>query len=252
MPENDATPPAGDDLDTLPGDDTPPSVERPEWLPEKFWTGEGPNVENLAKSYAELERQRGVSPEQLKEQWQAERLSARPEAADKYELPDIDVLDKDAMAASPIVGMFRTIAYDNGLSQDQFTAAIADYAKGEVERMDAIFREEMGKLGENATARAEAVGLWAKKTFGEGDKFDAIASVTTTAAGVEAMETIMAAMREAGLDLDSSGGTPPKDDEDTEEVIRDLMQQRGYWDPKNPDAALRARVDAFYRRKYSK
>lgn len=35
-------------------DDTP--LERPDYYPEKFWDEDGPDVEKLAKSYAELEK----------------------------------------------------------------------------------------------------------------------------------------------------------------------------------------------------
>lgn len=42
------------------GGDTPPlpesTSERPDWLPEKFWTEKGPDVERLAKSYHGLEQ----------------------------------------------------------------------------------------------------------------------------------------------------------------------------------------------------
>ena len=35
-------------------DDEP--LERPDYYPEKFWDEDGPDVEKLAKSYAELEK----------------------------------------------------------------------------------------------------------------------------------------------------------------------------------------------------
>lgn len=51
-------------------DDSPAKAERPDWLPEKFWDAEkgAPMVDALAKSYAELEKQRGKPEEQAKEE----------------------------------------------------------------------------------------------------------------------------------------------------------------------------------------
>lgn len=235
-------PPAGDP----PANEAP---ERPEWLPEKFWSPEGPSVEKLAKSYVELERLRGKSLDDLKAEWEGERLSVRPADAAGYALPDIEVLDASELAASPIVAAFREIAFNAGMSQDQFNEGLAAYAKAEVERLDARFQQEMAALGENAKVRTEAVGLWARKTFGDGPKLAAIEQVCTTAAGIEAMELVMAALRDNGGEVPSD---EPGDAGDTDDSIRQLMQQPAYWDGKRRDPAVVKRVEDFFAKKYSK
>lgn len=225
-------------------------IERPEWLPEKFWTPEGPSVENLAKSYTELEKMRGKSADDLKAEWEAERRSGLPEAPDQYALPENDALDPDALAASPVVSVFREIAHKAGIGQEQFAEAINAYAEAEVVRAQEQHARELAALGENGKARAEAVGLWARKTFGEGAKFDAVAQVCTTAAGVEAIEQIMGALRDGGGDTSAFEGMQTSGD--TEADIRALMNSRAYYDPKQRDPAVVARVEAFYQKQYGK
>ena len=48
-----------------PKDEAPAKAERPEWLPEKFWDAESgsPRMEEMAKSYAELEKARADAGE---------------------------------------------------------------------------------------------------------------------------------------------------------------------------------------------
>jgi hypothetical protein len=245
------TPPESSESEQPPAADgnTPP--ERPEWLPEKFWTPEGPSVENLAKSYSELEKMRGASIDQLKEQWATERLAERPETPDAYTLPEHEALDMEQMAASPIVSVFRKVAHEAGLPETAFQAAVSEYAEAEVARMQDAADAEMKALGENAKARTEAVSLWAQQRFG-GDpaKFAAIAQVCTTAAGVEAIEQLM---KDAGAPpMTGDAGTPGGNQAEEEAEIRKLMNSPEYYDTKRRDPKVVARVEAFYARKYGK
>lgn len=228
------------------GEEQQQAADRPEWLPEKFWDAESkaPNLENLAKSYAKLESVRG-DPDKLKEEWEQERLAARPEAPDKYALPEHEAFDPEALAASPIVQLARQFAFENGANQEQFEGLINAYAESELKALDARYTEEMAKLGDNAKDRAKAVGLWAKGTFGESE-YAAIEQITTTAAGVEAMEKVMNMLKNAGVEFtladDEAGGNTG----DTIDDIRALMAQREYWDSKKRDPAVVKRVEDFF------
>lgn len=241
-------PPAGDPPAGDPPAGDPPSNQRPEWLPEKFWGEEGPNVEALAKSYATLERTR-ANPDELKAQWEQERLAGRPESPDKYELPDDEVFDPEALASSPVVDLWRKAAHEAGIGQDKFKEVLGEYAKGELERIEARRTEELTRLGENAKARTEAVGLWASKLFGEGEKFEAVAQICTTAAGVEAIEQLMGMTRDAmpsGDDFEGPAGEP------TLEEIRQKMDTPQYWDPQRRDPKVVAEVEAFFKKRAGK
>lgn len=226
-------------------------AERPDWLPEKFWDAEAkaPSVENLAKSYSKLEQLRG-DPDKLKEEWEAERLAARPEAPDKYALPEHEALDAEALAASPVVQLARQFAFENGANQEQFEGLITQYAEHELEQMNQRFEAEMKALGDNAKARAEAVGLWAKKAFDE-NEYAAIEQITTTAAGVEAMEKVMDMLKKAGVEFEG-GDEPAGNDGDTIDTIRTLMASREYWDSKKRDPAVVKRVEDFFKKNAGK
>lgn len=235
--------------ESQPQDDQAPidgAPERPEWLPEKFWTPEGPNVENLAKSYGELETMRGNMKAKVREEWEAERLAARPETPDQYALPEGDVFDAEALAASPVVGWWREFAHAQGLGNEEFQAGINAYAQAELARLDASFQAEMAALGENGKQRAESVGLWAAKTFGEGPKLDAIRQVCTTAAGVEAIEDLMRAQGADPTAFEGASSQP----QDSEDDIKKLMESPAYWDGKRRDPAVVKRVEAFFAKKY--
>lgn len=230
------------------GGGAPAEPARPDWLPEKFWNAEAkaPNIENLAKSYAELEKGRG-NVEELKAKWEEERLAARPEAPDAYTLPDHEALDAEAMAASPIVNLWRKAAHEAGLGQEQFQAVLTEYAEAEVARMEAERQAELAKLGENAAARTEAVALWAQKVLGQTPEFDALARMASDAAGVQALEKLMDLMK----DIDTGAGDDPvKEPEVTEADIRALMNTPAYYHPQKRDPAVVAKVEAFFKKTY--
>lgn len=225
-------------------------VARPDWLPEKFWNAEAkaPNVENLAKSYAELERMREVKADELKQQWEQERLAGRPEAPDKYELPEIEAFDAETFASSPIVALWRQAAHEAGLGQEQFAKVIEDYAKVESEKIEQAKAAEIAKLGENATARLSAVSNWLNASF-KGEELDAIRRMATDAAGVQALERLM------GMgNLPSDNGTEPVGTQptETEADIRKLMNTPEYYDPHRRDPAIVRRVEQFFQRTYGK
>lgn len=242
-----AEPPPGETPPPAGGDTPPPAVERPDWLPEKFWDGEAkaPRVDALAKSYAELEKTR-VDPAKLKEAWEAERIAGRPEAPDAYKLPEDERFDAEALAASPVVGLWRKAAHEAGLPQDAFEKVLTEYADAEIARMEQQTAAELAALGENGKARTEAVGLWARRVFGETPKLDAIAQVTTTAAGVEAVEHLMKLLNDAGVDPGEF--EPDNRGQETLADIRKLMDSREYWDPSKRDPAVVKRVEDFFAR----
>lgn len=225
---------------------TPP--ERPDYIPEKFWDAEAgaPNIENLAKSYIKLESTRG-DPDKLREEWEGERLKARPESADKYELPEHDALDAEQLAASPVVSLFREIAFEQGMDNEAFQKTISNYADSQIAQIEARLDEEKKALGENADVRLEAVTLWAEKNFKE-DELSAIQQVATTAAGVRALEKLMGKGREGGPSLDE--GEPLSGDDMTEEQARSLMQDPRYWDNKRRDPEIVKKVQDFFQKKY--
>lgn len=221
------------------GEQAAPATERPTWLPEKFKT-----PEDLARSYGELEKTFGRKEEEFRAKWEQERLASRPEKPDAYKLPELPGVADD----QPLTQWWRNFAHESGLSQEQFEKAVAAYT----ETIQATMpnpEQELAKLGDNAGPRTEAVGLWASKTF-DAEELDAIRRACTTAAGVRAMEKLMASAQ--GMPPSErvfEQGGPPEDDEAT---IKSLMMDRRYWSPADRDPAVVRRVEAFYERQASR
>ena len=107
-------------------DVTSQTEERPEWLPEKYKTGE-----DLAKAYSELSSKLGSKEEDIRnsllEELQQEAFSNRPESAGDYELPDI--IDAEASVDNELLKWWSEHAFENGFSQEEFQQGIEMYAQ---------------------------------------------------------------------------------------------------------------------------
>lgn len=222
-------------------------AERPEWLPEKFWVEGQPAYDKLAQSYVELDKMRGNMKETLTQELEQQRLAARPENPDAYALPQDERLDEELMASSPVVQWWRQFAHEQGYNQEQFEAAIKTYAEVQISQIEDGYKQEMAKLGENATARVEAVQLWAGNFFDE-NELEAISAACTTASGIAAMEKIMEKMK-------GSGTVDPavfeKKPEVTRADIEKMMQDRRYWHPADRDPAFVRQVEEFFSKSFT-
>lgn len=239
--------PAAQGEGTEPPAQAPDAPQRPEYLPEKFWDaakGE-PRWEDLAKSYGELERKVGKA--KTPEEYEAERLAGRPESADAYEPPEIpDHFDKDDVMNHPMMGWFRNVAHQAGLTQEQFQQSVNDYL-GEIAPVSVKAREaEIAKLGDNATARIEHVSGWVGSKFDEKEAGQ-LAQIATSAEGVMFIEKLMSMVEGTPLeDVRASAGDAGSGD--TEETIRQLMASPQYYSPADRDSAVMARVERYFQR----
>jgi hypothetical protein len=207
--------------------------ERPEWLPEKYKSGE-----DLAKAYKELESKLGTREEEFRdkfiEELNAEAYKDRPESAGDYQLPDF--VDEGEAVDSDLVKWWAELAYENGFSQDEFSKGIEmviNSMNADVPDVEA----EMGKLGDNANARLEAAALFSNKFFPE-EHMASIERLTETADGVMALEFIMDQVKGASVNGES---TPV--DQITEESLRSMMQDERYWNPARRDMDYVKQVD---------
>lgn len=220
--------------------------ERPEWLPEKFWVDDAPSYENLAKSYSELEKMRGNMKEAVAQEFEAQRIAQRPEAATDYKLPESENLNSEQLAASPIVEWWRNFAHEQGYNQEQFENAINNYAQVELSRIEESYKQEMAQLGENAEARIEAVSLWMNNTFDEAQR-EALADACTSASGVAAVEKIIDMLKATGNVDEAAFEKPP---EVTREEVEKMMQDRRYWHPADRDPAFVKKVEDFFSKSF--
>lgn len=195
-----AVPPASPPAPAADTPAAPPSATRPDWLPGDLWDDAAGKPKVDLGDLAALKAQ------------QAERAAQIPAdpAGYKADLPEGVGFKVDAN--DPLLGEARAWAHKEGLTQAQFSGILtlrAKMAQAEAAAGQAAIQAEIGKLGDKAAARIDTVTGFLKGRLPAG-QFDAIRAATTTAAGVEALESLMALV--SGPKLPGSlGGAPPSD-----------------------------------------
>ena len=122
-------------------DDDDGPLERPEYYPAKFWDEDGPDVEKLAKSYAELEKK---------------FKSGKHKAPEQYDISSL--ADQGLDSDDPTVAVYQDWAKENGISQDAFedlAGRVLSMSKDEQEGIEYDQRAEMEKLGSNASEKIQ-------------------------------------------------------------------------------------------------
>jgi len=122
-------------------DDDDGPLERPDYYPAKFWDEDGPDVEKLAKSYAELEKK---------------FKSGKHKAPEQYDISSL--ADQGLDSDDPTVAVYQDWAKENGISQDAFedlAGRVLSMSKDEQEGIEYDQRAEMEKLGSNASEKIQ-------------------------------------------------------------------------------------------------
>jgi hypothetical protein len=198
--------------------------QRPEWLPEKYNTGE-----DLAKAYKELESKLGTKDEDIRskiiEEIQTEAFSERPESAGDYQLPDI--VNEELAVDNELLKWWADHSYENGFSQEEFNKGIEMYAQatgGQEPDLDA----EAAKLGDNANDRIQAASMFANKFFPE-QAIPAVERMCESHEGILALEAVMEAMKDGSFTAETqpSAGQSEAD-------LREMMNDPRYWKDRDP------------------
>lgn len=193
--------------------------ERPEWLPEKYSSGE-----DLAKAYKELESKLGSKEEDIRnkllEEIQTEAFSDRPESAGDYQLPDI--VDDELAVDNDLLQWWSEHAFENGYGQDEFQKGIEMYAQA-INASQPDLESEAAKLGDNANDRIQAASMFANKFFPE-KSLPAIERMCESHEGILALEAIMEATKDGSFseNMQPSGRV-------TQDDLNELMSHPDYW-----------------------
>lgn len=215
-------------------------VERPEWLPEKFGT-----AEDLASAYSSLESKLGQKEEDYRksfmEEIESEAYANRPASVGDYELPE--GIDDELATDNELLQWWANHSFENGFNQEEFSEGINMYMNAlnaDVPDYDA----ELSRLGDNATARTEAVSLFANQFFPE-EQLGAIERMCETADGVMALETIMNSMRDTAP---ATGVTPSA--QVSEDQLRQMMMDDRYHNPAKRDPNFVKMVEDGFKKIY--
>lgn len=218
-------------------------AERPDNVPEKFWDNESNSVRTDAvlESYSQLES----------------RFGAFTGAPDNYEFKLSESLVENGVeldSESELISRFTEMAKEANMSQDMANNLVNmfvenQFASSQVseEQEDARVAEEMKLLGDNAQQRVDNISRWAEANLDEQTRAG-LEEATTTAAGVAAVEKLIAMTRNAPLANDDTTDTEMVSDKELQEMQfkRDengnrLMQT---------DPEYRKKVEDLYKRKY--
>jgi hypothetical protein len=225
------TEPSIDDL-TIATEDEEVDFERPEWYPEKFWGDDGPDLENLAKSYGELQKKFS---------------QGKHKAPDDYDIKIFS--DASVEVGDPLLETFVGWSKENNISQ----AAFEDLGKqfiemaGDVEQEERISAEEEYKmLGANADATIKSMTDWAsglvrKGVWGE-DDFEEFKIMGGTAQGLRALQKIRSYYGDQTVPVNVGvpEGAPSK--EELTSMVSDPRYQS--------DPAFRAKVEKAFQTVY--
>ncbi|MCG5241392.1 hypothetical protein ACIU1J_27630 [Azospirillum doebereinerae] len=174
---------------------------RPDWLPEDQWDAAAGkpkfDVADLVKAKTTLDERAGQVPADA--------------AGYKVELPE--GVSYKVNEADPLLGEFRAWAHKEGLTQAQFTGVLGLRAKMEADMVEAgkeAAKAELGKLGDKAPVRIDTVTQFLSAKL-PAAQFEAIRGAVQTAAGVEAIETIMQMVGGPQLPGTAPPATKPRD-----------------------------------------
>jgi hypothetical protein len=209
---------------------TPPL---PDGIPEKFIDNGVVKIEDLAKSYKELESKIGKSKDDWKEELvgelKAEQMKDRPADEDSYTVPEIEGFTQEEILSNPLLDWWKKTSFESGFSDEQFHEGIKQFADSGVEEVD--LDAEIAKLGENAQARIDSVTGWATKNLTEDEQRIAV-DIGASAEGVRFLEKVM------NMNKTSISGADKIDKGTGKLTIADLrakMQDPRYHDPQRRD-----------------
>ena len=214
--------------------------DRPEWLPEKYKSGE-----DLAKAYKALESKIGSKEEDLRksiiDELQTEAYSSRPETAGDYQLPE--GVDPETAVDSELLNWWSEHAYENGYDQGEFQKGIEMYMASSMSDGPDL-ESERAKLGDGASDRINSASLFATKFFPK-EALPAIERMCESSEGIVALEHIMEAMKDGSFNGSSapSAGSSEND-------LREMMRDDRYHHPVHRDPAFVRQVEEGFKKLY--
>lgn len=225
-----------------------PIPERPEHIPEKFWDGDTGEVktEDLIKSYINLEKFSTGKKDEMRESVMAElEAEAREDLPETYELPKlVEGITEEMVRENPMTTWWEQKCKDLALPQEMFEEGVNTWIDT-IMNSGPNLEDEMGKLGENAKARIDAVTDFAQSNFPP-EEFEVIASmIGSSALGISALERIMD-MQKSNIGRSAQVAQPER--ELSVSDVKQMMNDPRYFDQRYRDKDYVAKVDAAWSR----
>jgi hypothetical protein len=183
------------------------ALERPDYYPEKFWNDDGPDVEKLAKSYAELEKK---------------FKSGKHKAPEQYDVSGLS--DQGMDADDPTVAVYQDWAKENGISQDAFedlAGRVLGLSQQEQESAEIDQRNEIQKLGKNAQEKIQMVERSLMKASLTNSERDSLAQSLNNADSINAFVKYHQSLTNENIPIAPAVNQPDMTKADLEVAIAD-------------------------------
>ena len=202
-----ATEPTPDELATQEAAEEE-QIERPDYYPEKFWDEDGPDIEKLAKSYNELQKQFSQGKHKVPE--------------DGYDIQGL--VDQGADPEDAMLGEYQAWAKENGVSQAAFEQLAEKYLSmnGQIQEVEQRTRqEEMSKLGENANEKISMAERLLTKAPLTNNEREAMANSLNSAEAINAFLKYHQSLTNEGIPVQPMAEKPQMTQADLEAAIAD-------------------------------
>lgn len=212
------------------------AIDRPENVPEKFWNNETKSVNNdqVLESYNQL----------------SSKFGAFTGAPETYEFALSEQLTEAGITLdneSPLITQFTEMAKESNMSQEMANKFINMYVEGQHadsigagEAEEARITEQMGLLGDNANQRVQNIENWAKANLTP-EQVAGLEDATTTAAGVQAVEALIAKSRNA----------PMQNSDIAETSAVDMAEVQAMQFEKDDNGNRRLQTDPEFRKRFN-
>ena len=225
------------------------TVNRPEYVPEKYWNSERgeTDIEKLSKGYNEIASAFGKKNEDLEaditSKVKAQMREGVPETPESYVFePKEDLVPEGTEfklnADNPQLQEFGKLAHEIGLSPEQYNSVVSLYVQNELALMPNK-QAEAQKLGENAQARIDRVDMWSKANLSE-NAYQAVVGQATSGEFIMAMEELIDKSRDAPLD---EGAQQQQSGKLTLAELQQMQKDPRYRDPRHRDPTFIKRVE---------
>jgi len=228
---------------------------KPDFVPDHFWNKDSNEVEleKVFSSYNEMGTKIREKTETVRETVKAElesdKLSNRPESADKYDVRVPDKIQEQFQEGQnfefsdndPMLSFWKEFSYNQGFSQEVFEEGVSAYIESAFAQAP-VYEEELEKLGEHGRERAVNAHKWAKQNLSE-DTYGVLAQMAEKAEGVMAVEEIM---KKTGEPAFSPTGLVEGSDRPSLDELRKMQADPRYWDTNKMDKEFIRKVDAGY------
>ena len=202
-------------------------LERPDWWPEKFWQQDEnePMLEEIAKSYAELEKKFRNGDHKAPEEYAMDIFG---------EMPEDD----------PVVSTYLDWAKKNGINQDAFNELAEQVLKlggNEAEDIKYSMEQERQALGPNADAIIKNMATWGKGFVDKGiwgaEDYEEFKIWGGTANGIKALQKLRSSY-EGRVPVE----TAPSSDMPSKDELYEMVGKPEY----KSDPAYRRKVEKLF------